>query len=327
MSNVKIINLKELKLQAANQELANMLNELYCLKQYTEHNSTLNNKRELFVVSSYNDIVEVHFENGKKVRMSYDKKVISTDGELVEVVLLNDLYKLTIFNPFNPKQVNYKLVGINSEQTKEKEFITMLNKGWSEVIEENKFRILLDSEGQNEVIEKFNNLIFHEMKYMRYHEGYYQEGTYVVSEFKLTISIDGVKACIGAAPEFNKNSEDLGRNWYLNSNLQFYDSSVGDAQIEDGNEWSKIFSLSDKQVTCLSDLFNDYELLEKSIKEYDVRLIKHLQERIKVLKTTTNPGIIIQIRVVNSGFKLEYVEKNTRKLINSIATFEEQINM
>ncbi len=66
MNDVKTINLKEIKQQAANQELANMLNELYCLKQYTEHNSTLNNKRELFVVSSYNDIVEVHSENEKK---------------------------------------------------------------------------------------------------------------------------------------------------------------------------------------------------------------------------------------------------------------------
>jgi len=327
MEIVKRINLKEIKQQAANQELTNMLNELYCLKQYTEHNSTLNNRRELFVVSSYNDIVEVHDEDGKKLRMGYDEKVISTDGELIEVAFLNDFYKLTIFNPFNPKQVNYELVGINSEQIKENGFITMLNKGWSEVVEENKFQILLSSEGQSETIEKFKNLIFHEMKYMRYYEGYYQRGAYVVAEFRLTISIDGVKACIGAAPKFNKQPPVMGRNWYLNSNLEFYDSGEGDAQIESGDEWNEIFSLSDKEVNCLSDLFNNYELLEKSVKEYDVRLIKHLQERIKVLKITANPNLVIRIRVVDSGFKLEYVEKDTGKLINSIATFEEQLNM
>jgi len=322
----KTINLKGIKQQAANQELANMLNELYCLKEYIEHTWTWNNKRELVVVSSYNDILEVCTEDGEKLRMRYEVKVISTDRELVEVVFLNDFNKLTIFNPCNSEQINYELVKISPSKTDGNEFITMLNKGWAEFVEENKFQILLSSEGQKETIEKFKNLVFHEMNYERYYEGSYH-GAYVVAEFKLTISIGGVKAYIGAAPNFNGNPSDSERNWYLNSYLEYHDSSEGKIQIEDGDKWSEIFSLSDEQVKSLSELFNNYELLEKSEKEYDVRLLKNLQERIKMLKATIHPSLIIQIRVIDSGFKLEYVEKNTRKLINSIATFEEALNM
>lgn len=326
MTDLKTINLKELKKQAINQEFANMLNGLQSLKEYIEYTWTSDNRRDVRVVSSFNDILEVCDEDGEKIRMNYDEKIISTNGELLEAVFLNDSYKLSIFNPFNPKQVNYELVEVNSEQTKEDRFITMLNKGWLEAVEENKFQILLNSEGQNETIEKFKNLIFHEMKYKRYYEGTYHRA-YLVTEYELTISLDGVQAYIGAAPGFNDDSSDSERNWYLNSYLEYHDSLEGKIQIADGDEWSEIFSLSDKEVKSFSELFNNYELLEKSEKEYEVRLIKHLQERIKELKATTHPSLIIQIRVVDSGFKLEYVEKNTRKLINSIATFEEQLNM
>lgn len=326
MNDVKTINLKELKLQAANQELVNILNGLQCLKEYIEYTWTSDNRRDIAVVSSYNDIIEVCSENGEKLRMSYDEKVISTNGVLVEVVFLNDVYKLIIFNPFNSNQVNYELVIIHSEQTKEDGFITILNKDWSEAVEENKLQILLKSEEQNETIEKFKNLIFHDMKYKRYYEGTYHRA-YLVTEYELTISIDGVQAYIGAAPGFNNDSSDSERNWYLNSYLEYHDSLEGKIQIADGDEWSEIFSLCDEQVKSFSELLNNYELLEKSEKEYDVRLIKHLQERIKTLEAITPPGLIVQIRVVDSGFKLEYIEKDTGKLINSIATFEEQLNM
>ncbi|MGX5608797.1 hypothetical protein ACWKTZ_20520 [Bacillus cereus] len=204
----------------------------------------------------------------------------------------------------------------------EMSFVDGLNKKWQEFIEENKLQILIDS-GDEKFEFILKQFIFEKATFERQIEGYYSE-SYVVDEFDLTISLNGISETMGASPDCNKNTQ---INWFLSPFLDYIDTPTGEIEIRNNKKFTEIFGITESQELSIQKVFNDFELLDKCEVENAKRQKTYLQKESESMQKLVKESYQVESCFKGNGILIKITDTITGELIDEFTKVMDRIEI
>ncbi|PDZ94537.1 hypothetical protein CON36_33310 [Bacillus cereus] len=201
----------------------------------------------------------------------------------------------------------------------EMSFVDSLNNQWQEFIEENKLQILIDS-GDEKFEFILKQFIFEKATFERQIEGYYSEA-YVVDEFDLTISLNGISETMGASPDCNKDTE---VNWFLSPYL---DTADGEVEIQNDKKFTETFGITKSQELSFQKVFDDFELLDKCEVENAKRQKIYLQKESESMQKFVKESYQVESCFKGNGILIKVTDTITGEVINEFTKVMDRIEI